>query len=158
MKILAIDPGPEQSGYVVWYDDHIVKKGKIDNHSVLDVLMNHSRCHVVIEMIASYGMPAGKSLFETAFWIGRFYQYGCYSSIVDRVFRKDVKMWLCGSTRAKDGNVRQALIDRYGKPGTKKTPNHIYDDADKGNKMSGDIWAALAVATYWQESDGGKKE
>ena len=41
---------------------------------------------------------------------------------VIRVKRSAVKLHQCGSNRAKDANVRQALIDKMGPPGTKKAP------------------------------------
>ncbi len=35
-------------------------------------------------------------------------------------------MALCNTTRAKDSNVWQALVDIYGAPGTKKNPGGTY--------------------------------
>jgi hypothetical protein len=59
------------------------------------------------------------------------------------VYRREVKTNLCGSMKAKDGNVRQALIDRFGGKekaiGKKKTPGPLYG-------FSADVWQALAVA------------
>ena len=102
-------------------------------------------CHggpIAIEMIASYGMAVGKEVFETCVWIGRFVQ----AAGVDRVrlvYRKDVKLHLCGSPRAKDANIRQALIDRWGGKaeavGTVKRPGPLYG-------VKSHAWAALAVA------------
>ena len=43
--------------------------------------------------------------------------------------------------RAKDGNVRQALIDLIGEQGTKKNKGPTYG-------ISSHSWAALAVAVY----------
>jgi hypothetical protein len=43
--------------------------------------------------------------------------------------------------RAKDANIRQALIDKLGAVGTKKAPGPLYG-------ISGHLWAALAVADY----------
>ena len=57
------------------------------------------------------------------------------------VYRRDVKMWLCGTPRAKDPNIAQALRDKYGDPGTKKNPGKIYG-------VKSHLWAALAVADY----------
>ena len=55
-------------------------------------------------------------------------------------------MYLCHSMKAKDGNIRQAILDLYGGKdvalGNKKRPGPLYG-------VSKDIWAALAVAiTY----------
>ena len=56
-------------------------------------------------------MPVGAEVFETVYWSGRFAEaYGVEH--VERITRVDVKMHLCHTSRAKDGNIRQALIDR----------------------------------------------
>jgi hypothetical protein len=142
MILLAIDPGPVQSGYVVWDGLSIVDAGKLPNEEMLAFV---ERCRaepeteMVVEMIASYGMAVGREVFETCVWIGKF-EYAWRKPCV-RAFRKDVKLHLCGSARAKDPNVRQALIDRFGAPGTKKAKGATYG-------LSGDMWAAFAVAVY----------
>ena len=69
------------------------------------------------------------------------------------IYRKDVKLHLCGSPRAKDSNIRQALIDRFGPGkekaiGLKKTPGPLYG-------VKSHVWAALAVAvTHLDGADG----
>lgn len=158
MKILAIDPGNIDSGYVLTNDLNIIESGKIRNENLLKLIYNElskNYIHVVIEMVASYGMPVGKEVFNTCVWIGRFVQacifYGQNSP--DFIFRKEVKMNLCNSNRAKDSNVIQALIDRfantnlhgkYGK-GTKNNRGYFYG-------FSKDIWQAYAVAvTYYDK-------
>ena len=116
------------------------------------------KCEVMaIEMVASYGMAVGKTVFETCMWIGRFMEAweSATGTKPQQVYRKDVKMHLCGSMRAKDTNIRQAIIDRYpasggGKCpqiGTKKEPGPLYG-------VSKDIWSALAVAITYSETKG----
>jgi hypothetical protein len=90
-------------------------------------------------MIASYGMAVGKEVFETCVWIGRFVEVARVEPRL--VYRRDAKLHLCHSPRAKDANVRQALIDRLGPQGTKKNPGPTYG-------MRSHLWAALAVAVY----------
>lgn len=143
MTLLAIDPGPVESAYVIWNGSVILEARKIPNAEMLALVMDGARAltpmSLVIEMIASYGMAVGKDVFETCVWIGKFEQaWGAPSA---RAFRKDVKLHLCGSYRAKDPNVRQALIDRFGAPGTKKNPGVTYG-------LSSDRWAAFAVAVF----------
>ena len=147
--IIAIDPGNVESAYVVMRDsDGIIEKGKIDNDSMLQKVYEfhefYPDCELYIEMVASYGMAVGKSVFDTVFWIGRFFQ--AYYKEPKLIYRKDVKMHHCNSMRAKDGNIRQALIDKYGEPGTKKAQGFTYG-------VSKDIWSALAIATYIFESN-----
>ena len=100
---------------------------------------------VAIEMIASYGMPVGREVFETCVWVGRYMERARRRRLPVRlVYRAEVKMHLCRSMKAKDGNIRQALIDKLGPPGTKKAPGVTYG-------VSGDMWAALGVAvTAWE--------
>jgi hypothetical protein len=99
---------------------------------------------VVCEMIASYGMPVGKEVFETCVFIGRLAAICPAMKFITRV---QVKTAICHSARANDANVRQALIDRYGPPGTAKKPGPTHG-------IVKDMWAALAVATAY--SDGAK--
>ena len=162
MKILAIDPGPEQSG-VMLYDGHTNTPS--DVHGVLSNLVIEDAVElfrdadsVAIEMIASYGMPVGRDVFETCLWIGRFIGV---CRVVGRpyqlIYRKDVKLHLCGSPRAKDSNIRQALIYRFGPGkekaiGLKKTTGPLYG-------VKSHVWAALAVAvthldTSTEQKDG----
>ena len=98
---------------------------------------------LVIEMIASYGMPVGKEVFETCVWIGRFVELAIVQNIdIVYIYRKDEKMNICHSMKAKDSNIRQALIDRFGPVGTKRNPGWFYG-------FKADIWSAYAVGiTY----------
>jgi hypothetical protein len=153
-RIFAIDPGNVQSGYVVvdLPDLKIIEAGKVDNYDLLKAvpLLSYSADLFAIEMIASYGMPVGKEVFDTCLWIGRFIQAA--EQETELIYRKDEKMSLCGNTRAKDSNIRQALIDRYAKhdfktgKGTKKNPDTFYG-------VSKDVWQAIAVAVTAYEKE-----
>ncbi len=100
-------------------------------------------------MIACYGMPVGAETFETCVWIGRFIEAANTDPAL--VFRKDVKMHLCHTMRAKDANIRQALLDLFpatggGKTpqvGTKKQPGPLFG-------VKSHAWAALAVAVTFE--------
>lgn len=140
MIILGIDPGPEQSALVrIDICEHpIIYSHKIINNDCINVF-NAPCTNIAIEMIASYGMPVGKSVFETCVWIGRFIEI-LSGKTIHRITRNEVKNNLCHSSRAKDSNIRQALIDRFGAPGTKKNPGVTYG-------LKKDEWSALAVAT-----------
>ena len=136
--ILAIDPGSEKSAVVEWDGKQIISHDIKENVDCF--WFTDPRTIVVIEMVASYGMPVGKEVFETCVWIGRFLEYfHSHDLMAERIYRKDVKMHLCGSMKAKDSNIRQALIDRLGVPGTKKAPGVTYE-------IKADEWQALALA------------
>lgn len=146
--ILAIDPGNIESAYCV-IDKQTYKPiefGKIDNELLLIKLSELKYDDLVIEMIASYGMPVGKEVFETCVWIGRFIQIRTSPSY-SYVYRKEEKINLCNSMKAKDSNIRQALIDRFGEVGTKKNQGWFYG-------FKADIWSAYAVGiTYLDRSN-----
>lgn len=155
--ILAIDPGPTQSAFLVYgscrgESPKIISHGKWFNRSIVEWLPEQPDSKIVLEMIGHYGsgMPAGKEVFETCVWIGRFMQAAGSDRVV-RVLRPTVKTQICGTPRANDANVRQALIDRFGGKekaiGKKKTPGPLFG-------VAGDVWAALAVAVAWTEQKG----
>ena len=161
MRLLAIDPGNEESALLI-YDTESrlpVEWEKVDNVTALTMIEMSSRSEnlLAIEMVASYGMAVGATVFDTCVWAGRFIErWRMGQAKFARpehmcIYRKNVKLHLCGSTRAKDPNVRQALIDRYGPGkdkaiGKKATPGPLYG-------MSGDCWAALAVAVTVAEGN-----
>ena len=150
--ILAIDPGTTESAYCLIDDDYKpIEFGKVENEGFLFELKHELLFNkIVIEMVASYGMPVGREVFETCVWIGRFQQRTLDSSVtkVNLMYRKDVKMNLCNTTKAKDSNIIQALIDRfaYGVPnrgkGYKKSPGYFYG-------FKADIWQAYALGVAY---------
>ena len=143
--MVGIDPGTEKTAIVAWDGDSIFHHDIIENSNVVmtveSIATMREVSRVCCEMIASYGMPVGREVFETCLWIGEFRCEIRKFAKFDLVYRKDVKMHLCGSARAKDSNIRQALIDLYGKQGTKKEPGKLYG-------IRSHEWAALAVAEY----------
>jgi len=149
MILLALDPGPVQTGWCLWKHGKFDTGGIAANDDVLQMIrtLPDDGMDLAIEMIASYGMPVGREVFETCVWIGRFVQAWTYirQSTPQLVYRKDVKMHLCGSPRAKDPNIRQALIDKLGPPGTKAKPGGTYG-------VKSHIWPALAVAVTFAET------
>ena len=147
--ILSIDPGNIESAYCV-IDKKTYKPiefGKINNYELLQKINNDEFEYydfLTIEMVASYGMPVGKEVFETCVWIGRFIE-ACKCEW-EFVYRKDVKINLCNSMKAKDTNIRQALIDRFGVVGTKKNKGWFYG-------FKADIWSAYAVGITYLDKE-----
>lgn len=161
MKILAIDPGNVLSGWCL-IDDETLKPlsfNKSENHLLLDLLNRDEPLWpidtIVIERVASYGMAVGKEVFQTCEWIGRFAQKAEDLGIpVDYLYRRQEKLHICGDSKAKDSNIRQALIDRFAEhdlkngKGTKDNPDWFYG-------FRADIWTAYAVALVYVETQLG---
>lgn len=143
--ILALDPGTDKTGWCLLLGDRVIGSGVESNDQMLAKVLARGASTLAVEMIASYGMPVGREVFETCVWIGRFVQ--AWGGSAEMVYRKDVKMHLCGTAKAKDGNVRQAILDLYPRTGggatpqvgTKGQPGPLYG-------VSTHAWAALGVA------------
>lgn len=148
MKLIGIDPGNIQSAYC-WYD---TERGRplefltCLNSEFHNMVTSLNVQHVVIEQIASYGMPVGETIFETCVWTGRLIEFfemtACRT--VSRIPRKDVKLHLCNSPKANDATIKQALKDRFGEKGTKKSKGILYG-------IKKDEWSALAVAVTYAD-------
>lgn len=146
--ILALDPGTSETGWVEFRDGRVLGSGVDDNDTVLKVLRAYPQGRTLaIEMVASYGMPVGREVFETCVWIGRFVQAWHAPEQVRLVYRKDVKLHLCQDSRAKDPNVRQAILDLFPRTGGGKTPQ-IGTKGQPGPLycVSSHAWSALGVA------------
>ncbi len=156
MRVLAIDPGPERSAWLV-YDSLIGGLTHPTNAAIMpnaELLANLYQWRglgnaVVIEQVASYGMPVGAEVFETVYWSGRFAE-ACQPVPVHRIPRKRVVLHLCNSPRGNDATVRAALIDRFGGKeraiGNKRNPGPLYG-------IKADLWAALAVAVTFADTN-----
>lgn len=143
--IVALDPGPSHTAWVIYRPDTstVDAFAKEPNAHVLDRLAGFGDDHrLAVEMIASYGRPVGIEVFETCVWIGRYLQ--AWGRPARRIYRLDVKRHITNGGNANDAVIRQALIDRFGPGkeaaiGRKAAPGPLYG-------ISGDVWAALAVA------------
>ena len=192
-SIVAIDPGDVRSALVEYdiEDGTIVESIYSFNHDILAWLMGRRLLNCVydnltpeqeeeydkqwpptllaIEMIAHYGMAVGETVFRTCVWIRRFQQ--AWDNDFMEVMRMEEKMFLCKNPKAKDSNIRQALIDIFG-PGKERAitgkacpvckkkgwtgREHTECTQCKGSgwlyppgplkQITGDLWAALAVA------------
>lgn len=144
--VVAIDPGTTESAVVVWSGAKILQAEILKSGSVFRVLQVN-QYPVFCEMVACYGMAVGKEVFETCLWIGE-YRHFCATNLREftPVYRRDVKLHHCGSARANDGNVIQALKDKYGDKGTKKAPGITYG-------LKSHLWQAFAIATMVTEQE-----
>ena len=144
MKIIAIDPGPEKSAWVMWntdtHDFYGARMG-IDllSDSVYGAHIDVQADLVAIEFPQSYGINAGLSLFLTAYRAGRLAEVLSGVAPVALYGRPSVKGQIGGRN---DAEIRRSLQMRHG-------------EAKKGKKLYGvksDIWAALALAVALDEN------
>ena len=144
-SVIALDPGPVETAYLILTADGIKEFGVAPNLSILPLLRYSQSYEVVCEKVESFGMAVGVSTFETVRWEG---EYRCTCRMIGMAFhpvtRKQIKAFWCHTTRATDSNIRQALIDHYGEQGTKKNPGPTYG-------LKGHTWSTLAIAGYWRE-------
>lgn len=166
MYILAIDPGNIETGYsVINTDDYKpLVFGKVNNQE-LEKMFSKSRFNhpeygaitisgVVIELVKSYGMLVGQSVFDTCIEIGRLAVL-CERFLMVKPYyipRKEYVTNLCGSSKAKDSNVIQYLIDRFapnepnrGK-GSKSKPGWFYG-------FKADVWQSYALGIYFIDKE-----
>jgi hypothetical protein len=155
--ILAIDPGPDCSGWVL-YDEHARRVERCGDDTDNSTLEWEVHVHAltgqptVCEWVENYGKSPGQSVFRTCKQIGRFEHIGEQSTFQE-LTRREIKLHLCGTMRSGDANVRAALVDKFGGSraaavGTKKTPGPLYN-------VKGHASAALAVAVTWAETRNG---
>lgn len=154
MVLFGIDPGTVESGYVVFNSEgmEVVESGVIGNEELLHLSAWDNADIICIEMVASYGMAVGQTTFETVLWIGRFVQTAVSKDKEYKLLykKKDINPTLCFSNKAKDANIRQAVLDLFPatgggsvpQKGTKAQPGPLFG-------VSSHAISALAVAlTY----------
>ena len=152
--ILAVDPGPRSSGWVLYdvVDEVVLRHGIDTNETLLFQMLAPPVSQAdafVIEKFEARGMPIGESSIETIFWSGRLAQ--AWEGTRYFVQRRAVKLHLCGTTRAKDSNINAVLGDRFSggqgmrvAKGLKKSPGPLYG-------MKSHSLAALAVAVTFAD-------
>ena len=129
MLIAAIDPGDVKSAFVIYDDetDHIIDSYHGVNAGIQAKLQMAEADHFAVEMVATYGRPVGRNIFETCVWIGRFIEAWTrtHAKLWSFVYRNTVICHLCGSRwftdpatgkrkGYSDSHIRSILIERYG--------------------------------------------
>ena len=153
MKVLAIDPGSTESAFVFYDGERIYDFDKQNNYAILQNIKTTGADIVLIENLSNYGMPVGRDVFETLIWIGRFVQKCEERELKNQlILRASIKAWHCGTTAAKDSNVKQSLVNKYAKhdlkhgKGKKDNPDFFYG-------FKADVWQAFAIAAYYFEKE-----
>lgn len=139
-RILAIDPGSSESGWVLYEAGRVLDCGVSDNHDMLPWIAAGQGADVLaLEMAESFGQKVWSQVFTAVRWTGRFEQAWTGRRPAVFVTRSQVKLCLIGKRAGDDKMIRQALIDLLGERGTKKAPGPTYG-------VTSHAWAALAVA------------
>ena len=186
--ILCIDPGTRTTGWIILDPPapgcrgelpHLIEHGNTAAGEFLEWLRfcrSRGVTEAAIEHVGHYGtgMSAGADVFETCILIGRMIEI-LHPLSVTKVRRQSIKTQFCGRATAKDSNVRQALIDRWGGDalalGAKKCPT-CKGKGWKGrgrptchacggsgweirpgplHRVTNHAWSALAVGVYYWE-------
>lgn len=150
--LLAIDPGPEESAFVLIDGGRVCAHGKYQNPAVLGAIMRERVPEpvLVIETFQPRGQPLYAQLIDTARWTGRFEEAARSRGYAVRfVVREAVKRHILGTNKGSDANVRAAIIDRFGGKaeaiGSKAHPGPLYG-------IKADVWQALALAITYAET------
>ena len=162
MIVLGLDPGTEISAVVVFngvsLEEHVIRPnehmlGWLDE-SRQDLQGRHEPLVLVIELFESFGMSVGREVFTTVRWSGRFEQVW-QPGRVEWMPRRTVKQHICHTARATDANIRQELLDRFGRQGkaigNRKTPGPLHG-------VKAHEWSALAIAVTWFDQHGHEPE
>ena len=147
--ILAVDPGPTRSAFVVFEDGALDSFGLTDTDRVVALVREISpgECDVVIETIEPWGGSAGPAAIETMRIVGRLEEAAHRAPSVTLLRRSAVikALGITGLPKGKaQAAVRLELIDRWGggNPAKRSHPLHGIRD---------DLWSALALAVVRHE-------
>lgn len=153
--LIAIDPGTTESAYAILAENYVpLAVDKLPNEELCEILGAYGPMDtIVIERLASYGMPVGREVLETCEWAGHFARVALGNGArVEYLYRRDVKLHLCDDSRAGDANIRRALISRFAKhdlrtgKGTIKHPDWFFG-------FRADIWQAYALGVTWMDME-----
>lgn len=155
MRILAIDPGNVESGVVIYAspERRVFRAAKLDNDDLRESIYSRLVLNadvLAIEMAESFGAKVWDQVFKTVLWTGRFVE--AWDRAIQRphalIYRRQVKLYVAGTARANDTQIRNCLIDSWGGKveaiGNKAHPGPLYG-------ITGDVWAALAVAVTYAD-------
>ena len=162
--VAAIDPGTTESALLVYdpVEQRVKRSLFASNDQILNEVYRLADASLestqpgalVIERMENYGNIVGRDILETAEWSGRFFQqFWVHSGGQEPHWlpRRQVKMHLCGTMRATDAHVRQALLDIWGDRkralGKKSQPGPLFG-------VAGHLWSALALAVTYHQCRG----
>jgi hypothetical protein len=193
-KLLSLDPGNERTGWALWSvedGDRPSAAGDHPNAEIRQMLVMARDFCMLEQIVCEFPVPRGEQakwqVFATCLEAGRFLQIiSDNARHVERceipfylADRSDVKVHLCRKANAKDKDVREALLNRFGGKEAALTKGTCPDCKGKGTKpiegkkkvrsscwtcaghgkiapgplvhIVGDAWSALAVGICWRD-------
>jgi hypothetical protein len=141
--ILGLDPGSALSSFVVWDGEVVLQRGEMKNEDLRNLILSHSiiadECGIETMV---YGKRFGREIADTMLWAGRFAECWAQTVGTEPAFlpRPKVRKYFC-PIGGNDAMVRKAIIDAYGKPGSRNKQGPLYG-------VTRHLWQALAVAIY----------
>jgi len=169
--VLAIDAGTTHSGVVLTLLEdgnppevlEMFQDMKNEDLRYYSIKVHHiygTRAdRIFIEDIVSYGMEIGQTTMDTIKWNGRFAErLLIHEREVEWVSRKEVKIYLCGDSRAKTPNITQSIRDIYTRAGLATGGGKDPVKGIKSNPgplfgIAAHAWSALALIMAWQLKD-----
>jgi hypothetical protein len=168
MLILAIDPGPEESAYVLleqgkrsWKNGiwlKILDCAKEDNELLRERLSYDEFGQDILAMEEIVGRKwSGREVTDTAFWSGRLCEAGCCSFVL--INRSKIRWHIGKEKGTNDSKIITRLIERFcpdifekfttGELTRNKMINAAREKYFKG--FTEDIWQAFALGVTWYD-------
>lgn len=148
MIVLAIDPGPIQSGVVKFDGTRVRFADVLPNSDVLKIIADDNSDVMAIELFVATGQPLADESLYTVRWEERFRLASGDPEQVLMIPRRAVKKAVGVDHRANDAGVNAALRRLIGEKGTKADPGPCYG-------VKSHAWAALGVAYAAYKQTGG---
>lgn len=137
--VLAIDPGPIQSGVVRFDGTRVLFAGVLPNEDVLKIIADDNSDVLAIEKFMASGQSLGNESLDTVRWEERFRLASGEPELVVMIPRIAAKKALGLNQRHGDKEVNARLVEVLGPKGTKGNKGPCYG-------VSSHAWAALAIA------------
>ena len=166
LRILAIDPGPKESGYVVISQTyHVINSAKIPNDILHALIDDFLLTEAVLEE-AVCRKWAGREVSDTAFQAGRFHYQLCdkLDGDVTLLNRSKVRWHITGVRKSNDSKVIDSIIKRFqpsawaeDERGELSRPSML--KIARANNLRGftkDVWQAYALAVTYLDLKRGK--
>lgn len=139
-SVIGVDPGSKKSAYILWNGKEILDKGILPNEEIIDLLDAMWREPITLAIESMVHITnGGKAIVDTLLWAGQFYR--TWTGNKEFVPRYKVTLALTGKNPSKESDklVREALIRRFGGPGTEKNPGFTYG-------LHSHLWQSFGLA------------